>query len=155
MSRTTPPEAPIEGLNSGEVGRNGITRIPDKFFSQKVRSVYLPVFRSHLPDMFSVFDFADPSLVNGKRDVTTVPPQALFLLNNEFVIDVAKRGADRILRINLPNKAARIRYAYAFALCRNPTEAELMRANTFIRAKEDWPSFIQALFSTAEFRYIP
>ncbi len=39
-----------------------------------VRSVYLPVMRSKLPGMFTVFDFAEPDQVNGQRDVTTVPP---------------------------------------------------------------------------------
>lgn len=146
--------APAEKLSSSFMGNNGISSLPDSFYHEKVRSVYLPVFRSHLPEAFTIFDFADPSLVNGKRDVTTVPPQALYMLNDDFVIDVAKRGADRILRIQLSNKAARIRYAYAYALCRRPTEAELERADAFISRQGDWAPFLQALFSTAEFRYV-
>ena len=146
--------APAEKLSKSSLGRNGITNLPDGFYHDEVRSVYLPVFRSLLPESFTIFDFADPSLVNGKRDVTTVPPQALYMLNDDFVIDVAKRGADRILRINLPDKAARIRYAYAYALCRRPTEVELERADVFISTRDDWAPFLPALFSTAEFRYV-
>lgn len=146
--------APAEKLSKSSLGRNGITNLPDAFYHDEVRSVYLPVFRSLLPESFTIFDFADPSLVNGKRDVTTVPPQALYMLNDDFVIDVAKRGADRILRINLPDKAARIRYAYAYALCRRPTDVELERADVFISTLDDWAPFLQALFSTAEFRYV-
>ena len=86
-----------------------------------MRSVYLPVFRSKLPGMFTVFDFAEPDQVNGRRDVTTVAPQALFLLNNQFVVDVAKRTADRILAQDLPDDQARVRHAYAGALSRQPT----------------------------------
>ncbi len=127
--------------------------------AQPVRSVYLPVFRSKLPGMFTVFDFAEPDQVNGQRDVTTVPPQALFMLNNPFVIDVSERAATQILSQDLPDELARIRYAYAYALCRYPSDAETERARTFLEAGDDrqssWAALTQALYSSAEFRYIP
>ncbi len=63
--------------------------------------------------MFTVFDFAEPDQVNGQRDVTTVPPQALFLLNNPFVVEVSKKAAQRILAQDLPDETSRLRYAYA------------------------------------------
>ena len=109
--------------------------------------------------MFTVFDFAEPDQVNGQRDVTTVPPQALFLLNNPFVVDVAKRAADRILEQNLPDEKTRVRFAYAYSLCRYPTEAETERALTFLNETKDkrsnWAALTQALYSSAEFRYLP
>src|SRR5262249_31232056 len=43
----------------------------------RVRSVYLPVFRNALPQLFEAFDFADPSMPVGARPVSTVAPQAL------------------------------------------------------------------------------
>ena len=46
--------------------------------------------------MLQVFDMADPSLIVGKRDVTTVPTQALFLMNNPFVLRQAEEMAKRI-----------------------------------------------------------
>jgi len=119
----------------------------------------LPVFRSKLPGMFTVFDFAEPDQVNGQRDVTTVAPQALFMLNNPFVVDVSARAADRILEQNLPDDNARIRYAYADALCRYPTDAETTRALEFLGSGNDrrssWAALTQALYAAAEFRYIP
>ena len=127
--------------------------------AQPIRSVYLPVFRSKLPGMFTVFDFAEPDQVNGQRDVTTVAPQALFLLNNPFVVEVSTRAADRILAQKLTDETARVRYAYAYALCRYPTEAESKRALDFLKAGEDrhsnWAALTQALYSSAEFRYLP
>jgi cytochrome c553 len=42
------------------------------------RSVYSPVFRNALPEVFEAFDFADPSMPTGRRYVSTVAPQALF-----------------------------------------------------------------------------
>ena len=126
---------------------------------QPVRSVYLPVFRSKLPGMFTVFDFAEPDQVNGQRDVTTVAPQALFLLNNPFVVEVSMRAADRVLEQKLSDDTARIRYAYAYALCRYPTEAETKRALEFLKTGDDrhssWATLTQALYSSAEFRYLP
>ena len=65
------------------------------------RSVYLPVFRNSLPDLFEVFDFADPSMVVGRRNVSTVAPQALFLLNHPFVLDQASEPP----RSRLPGRA--------------------------------------------------
>ena len=43
-----------------------------------------------LPDLFEVFDFADPSLPTGARNTSTVAPQALFMLNSPWVRDRAK-----------------------------------------------------------------
>jgi Protein of unknown function (DUF1553)/Protein of unknown function (DUF1549) len=127
--------------------------------TEPVRSVYLPVFRSKLPGMFTVFDFAEPDQVNGQRDVTTVPPQALFMLNNPFVIDVSERAAQRILEQDVSDEATRVRYAYAYTLCRYPTEIETQRALAFLETGEDresrWSSLTQALYSSAEFRYVP
>ena len=138
--------------------KNRKNNLPDTI-GEPIRTVYLPVFRSKLPGMFTVFDFAEPDQVNGRRDVTTVAPQALFMLNNPFVVEVSKRAAQRILDQPLPDDRSRVRFAYAYALCRYPTEAETARALEFVSDDSDrqsnWATFIQALYSAAEFRYIP
>ena len=51
------------------------------------------MFRNALPEVFEAFDFADPSLVVGRREASTVAPQALFLLNHPFVLAQARRIA--------------------------------------------------------------
>ena len=60
------------------------------------------VFRNALPEVFEAFDFADPSLVVGRREASTVAPQALFLINHPFVLaqarDVATFVEDRAPR---------------------------------------------------------
>jgi Protein of unknown function (DUF1553) len=88
-----------------------------------------------------------------------VAPQALFMLNNPFVVDVSTRAADRILAQNVSDDKARVRYAYAYALSRYPTEEETTRALAFLSAGQDrrssWAAFTQALYSAAEFRYVP
>lgn len=51
------------------------------------RSIYLPIARELLPDALAVFDFAEPGFVNGSRETTNVPSQALFLLNSPMSPD--------------------------------------------------------------------
>jgi hypothetical protein len=126
--------------------------------ARPVRSVYLPVFRSRLPGMFTVFDFAEPDQVNGRRDVTTVPTQALFFLNNPFVVSAARSTADRLLQPAAADDATRVREAYARVLGRFPTPEESARALDYVARDPGgagWAAFVQALFSSAEFRYIP
>lgn len=57
------------------------------------RSVYVPVFRNALPEIFGVFDFADPSMVVGHRNASTVAPQALFLMNHPFIVEQVRAAA--------------------------------------------------------------
>ena len=55
--------------------------------ASRKRSVYLPIVRDYLPEVFQLFDFPDPSLVSGKRASTTVPTQALYLRNSAFKVN--------------------------------------------------------------------
>jgi hypothetical protein len=162
MLQTKRPEgAPFDATFGGDISkvnknnRRGIVNP----IEEPIRSIYLPVFRSRLPGMFTVFDFAEPSQVNGQRDVTTVAPQALFLLNNPFVVEVSRRAADRILEQPFTDEAVRVKFAYAYTLCRYPTEDETQRALAFLKSADDqrsrWTDFTQALYSSAEFRYVP
>src|SRR5690606_17206287 len=54
----------------------------DVVFESTKRSIYLPQPRRKRPELFQLFDAADPATVTGDRDETTVPSQALFLLNS-------------------------------------------------------------------------
>ncbi len=61
------------------------------------RSIYLPVVRSAVYDVFQAFDFADPSSMNGKRSATTVAPQALFMMNSALVRRETLAMAEQLL----------------------------------------------------------
>jgi hypothetical protein len=50
-----------------------------------------------LPDTLAVFDFAEPSLVSGRRETTNVPSQALFLLNSPFIATAAQKLGERVM----------------------------------------------------------
>jgi hypothetical protein len=136
------------------------------------RSVYLPIVRDLVPPVLDVFDFAEPTLVTGSRDVTTVPTQALFLMNDPFVLDQSRKLAEKVLAAPRLNDAGRIELAYRLALSRPPTAVETARALQYTAsyARDDWQvgnaksgsnpkvdawaSLCQALFCCAEFRYV-
>jgi cytochrome c553 len=136
------------------------------------RSVYLPIVRELVPPVLDLFDFAEPTLVTGNRDVTTVPTQALFLMNNPFVLDQSRRLADKVLAAPRLDDAGRVDMVYRLALCRPPTPTETARALQYTAsyARDDstignakagtnpktdaWASLCQALFCSAEFRYL-
>lgn len=133
------------------------------------RSVYLPVVRNAVPEPLRVFDFAEPSILVGDRQVTTVPTQALFMMNSKFVIDSSKIFARRL---DVPGKttADQIRSAYKVVYSRPPSQDELTRAIQFvektaqkiaeqkIEAEEvnqlAMAAFCQALFASSEFRFL-
>ncbi|HQW30249.1 MAG TPA: DUF1553 domain-containing protein, partial [Verrucomicrobiales bacterium] len=125
------------------------------------RSLYLPVARSVQPETLAVFDFTDPTSVLGARESTIVPPQALYLMNSEFVNEQATAMAARVLR-SAPNTdfEARFRIACLLAFSRPPTGEETSAARAFLTIAQSasesdaWTSICRALFASAEFRYL-
>jgi hypothetical protein len=113
------------------------------------------VFRNALPDLFEAFDFADPSMVTGRRTVSTVAPQALFLMNHAFVLEQARLAARRLLAEPDLDDASRIIRAYRLALARPPTDRERQIALEFVAEHHEdaWATLFQALFASIDFRY--
>jgi len=133
------------------------------------RSIYLPVIRDNLTEAMALFDAADPSLITADRPQTTVPSQALYLLNNPFVQLQADSAADRLL--GLPAGDERITGAFRQFYGRSPSLGEIAEARQFLDAlanslprrgafrrspeRDLWSAFCQVLFATAEFQYRP
>ena len=124
------------------------------------RSVYLPTMRNAQPEMMRIFDAAEPSLIVGRRNETTVPTQALYLMNNSFVIGQAFTMAKRVMDDTESDRNG-IPLAYKLAFGREPTDDEVSGAREFMAsasAEKDrpgqWPLLCQALLASAEFRYI-
>ena len=131
------------------------------------RSVYLPIVRDYLPELFDLFDFPSPSLVSGRRAVTNVPSQALFLRNSAFVTEQATFAAKRLLASkDATNDAARADLAMRWALGRGITDAERAGALQLVqlirktkptgknRDVDAWAAWFHTLFTTAEFRFL-
>jgi uncharacterized protein DUF1553 len=122
------------------------------------RSVYLPVFRNALPEIFEAFDFADASVTTGRRNVSTVAPQALYLMNNPFVHEQARVAAKRLLAEKHADDRARLARAWRLALGRGPQEGEaalaLRHLGSVKQAETAWASIFHALFASPEFRFV-
>ena len=139
-----------------------------------VRSVYLPVMRDHVDEMLDVFDFAEPAYVSGNRDETSVPTQALFMMNSERVTKAASAMARRVLS-EQATESDRIQRAFQLCVGRRPSQTEVVAVRGFFKdfisaqsgkparqakgeakrlEEASWSAFCQALFQTAEFRMV-
>ena len=133
------------------------------------RSLYLPVVRDAGGDFLDQFDGAESSLVVTTRDETNVPAQALFLMNSPFVMDQSRALALRLIRDDsLEADRDRVAVAHRKVLGRSPTDAEVERALGFLLRESAatvagrrpagretaWSLYVQALFTSAEFRYL-
>jgi Protein of unknown function (DUF1553)/Protein of unknown function (DUF1549) len=112
---------------------NGIHEAADK---SRSRSVYLPLLRGVTPHALEAFDPVDQTLVSGSRDTTTVPGQALFLLNSSFVRRQSLALAERELKDTQATDGERVQRIYRRTLGRTPTEKELSRAVAFLAEYE-------------------
>lgn len=100
------------------------------------RSVYLPLLRGVVPKALQPFDPVAQSLVTGQRDATTVPAQALFLLNSSFVRRQSLALAEQLLAQSSLSAAQRVGHAYRRTLGREPSPAEVNRTLAFLESFE-------------------
>jgi len=122
------------------------------------RSIYTPVFRNTLPELMQVFDFADPNLVTGVRTTSSVPTQALFMMNSPFVHQQSTLAAKRLLKHPLSDDRLRIEHAYLLVLGRFPTDREqhilLNHLQENETSEETWAQVFQSLFASLDFRHL-
>jgi hypothetical protein len=116
------------------------------------RGVYVYQRRSLPYPMFDTFDHPDLNVSAGARNVSTVPTQALTLLNSPFVLAQAEWFADRV-RSATTDPRRQIDEAYRIALARPATEAELGVAFDLI-TKQSLASFTHVLLNLDEFLYM-
>jgi hypothetical protein len=117
------------------------------------RSIYVYRKRGLPFPMFEVFDLPDQNTSCGRRNVSTVPTQALTLLNDEFVLRQAKLFADRVKEAAPGDPAKQIDLAYRIALTRPPDEKELSIASDFLK-KQSLVDLTHVLLNLNEFLYV-
>jgi cytochrome c553 len=129
-----PAASPAKDLRVVEMTDNGpeANRVRQAAAASKHRSVYLPLLRGVVPTSLEAFDFAEQSMVTGRRDATTVAPQALYLLNDPFVRQQALGLARRVLARADLDQAGRIRLAYRLAVGRPATARETDRVRVYL-----------------------
>ncbi len=96
------------------------------------RSIYSYWKRGLRYPMFEVFDQPDPNITCERRNVSTVPTQALTLLNNPFLLGQAKLFAQRVGEARGPDDSKRIAGAYEIALSHAPSERDMAENLAFL-----------------------
>jgi hypothetical protein len=95
---------------------------------QRRRSLYIYSQRSLLAPMLTTFDFCDTTQPCGQRDVSTVAPQALALLNGAFAHEQSQSLARRVIKAAGEEPVIRVKTAWRLALGREPRPEELTLA---------------------------
>ncbi len=135
------------------------------------RGVYAYVQRGLRYPMFEVFDEPDLNITCERRDVSTVPTQALTLLNNDFTLIQSKFLAERVLKESSKDATERIKHMYRITLSREPTRVELNLNLAFLEKQRQYAlahgaasqdaadlaamsDFAQVMLNSDEFIYI-
>jgi len=141
----------------------------EKFYNtSNRRTVYLPVLRTNVYDFLTLFDFANPDLPTGSRVTTTVPTQALLMMNSPLVEDCARRLAARVLNDpQLESGTQRLEAVYLRLFSRPPLAPEQSLSFDFLNAsmelidagEEDrqlgaWSALCRTLMASNEFVYL-
>ena len=134
------------------------------------RSVYLPIVRSALYEVLQAFDFADPSVLSGNRVHTTVAPQALFMMNSDFIMQQTSDFAEQVLHETHLDRAGKVKLVYERVFSRPASELEVSRALAYLdqyrqeldplkmkpeeQEQRTWQSLCRVLISSNEFLFV-
>jgi hypothetical protein len=147
----------LDRTMGGPTVKAGTKAERDYVFDDVRRSVYTPVFRNRLLELFDVFDFPDPNLVLGRRNVSTAATQALYLMNSPFVMNQARAAARLALAVDAADDV-RLDEAYRTTLGRLPTSPERELVFAYLAAAPDRlarrEQMYQVLFASMDFRYV-
>lgn len=151
-------EDPSKRLFSGPLDGNGR------------RSIYVNMTLMEPPRFLALFNQPIPKLTIGRRDVTSVPDQALALLNDPFVVAMAKHWSERVLRDNATSPEPRVVRMFTAAFARPPGVDETARlvalaksmarlrgadAHMLMGCQPAWQDVAHALINLKEFIYVP
>ncbi|WP_395741534.1 PSD1 and planctomycete cytochrome C domain-containing protein [Prosthecobacter sp.] len=122
------------------------------------RSIYLQMSIMDPPKFLVGFNLPDLKLPTGRRDVTNVPSQALIMLNDPLVNEMAKSWAAALSKDSTTTSEDRLRQMFRQALNRDPDAAELARWTTALQdfggdTPDAWERLAHAFFNTKEFIY--
>jgi hypothetical protein len=140
----------VSGQLDEEVGGRPM-KIDSKEIANR-RTVYAQIDRNNLPGLFRTFDFPSPDTSSPGRPLTTVPQQSLFVMNSEFVQDVAQKLAEQTrAKSSDPTGQARLLLQDVFSRPAQPDEVRLLS-----QYLEQHPldQLSQALLMTNEFMFV-
>ncbi len=129
-------------------------------YSTTKRSVYMMQKRNRRIRFFAIFDGPDPNSSTPVRDLTTVPTQALYFMNDPFVHDRASRMAARLIG-SKQNDAARLDLACKLLYSRPVTAGDLADMDAYKKSLHRgleptafWSAYCRILFASNEFLYL-
>ena len=108
----------------------------------------------------TLFDAANPDASVDRRDVSTVAPQALFLLNHDFVLAQAKHLAERVARDEPDDPDSRVRRLFQLVFARPATAEEIRLTRQVLArtgnggAESAWHDLAHVLLCSNEFAYL-
>jgi hypothetical protein len=121
------------------------------------RTIYGFIDRQNLPGVFRTFDFASPDTSNPQRFTTTVPQQALFLMNSAFVEQQAKNVLKRDDVVAQTGTPAKLKRLHRLAYGRDPDADELALGEKFLEAApgdKSWEELAQVVLLANEFAFV-
>jgi hypothetical protein len=122
----------ISGILDRTIGGKPITPASDQF--GKRRALYFMIDRRNPPELLTQFDFPNPDTPTGKRFDTTVPQQALFLMNSPLVVETARKLTHRSAFELLERDEERVASLYLAIFQREPTADVIHLAVRYVRA---------------------
>jgi len=130
---------------------------PSEEKAQLRRSIYSFQRRSLTMPLMEVFDAANMSESCARRNVTTVAPQALTLLNGQLTATESKHFARRVIELAGPDAARQIDKAFLLGLTREPSAAEKQLAREVYNGRKPEEALTRlatVLFNLNEFLYL-
>ena len=124
---------------------------------EKKRFSFQKINRNTLSELFEVFDYPNPGLVSGKRNTSSVPTQALYMMNNDFVIKQARLVSTNIEKQEAKDLNRKITLAFLKCLGRPPSEEEMKASLLFLQKKSqkvNLEGLVHSLFACLDFRYL-
>jgi hypothetical protein len=118
------------GDNAGKDKKGAGGLRPQGSYSTR-RTLYGYIDRANVAEVLNHFDFAQPEMPNGKRYQTTVPQQALFLMNNPLVIEQARKIVERTDFKGVEDDEKRIAFLYNLIYQRPPAAQEIQLGLAF------------------------
>ena len=107
--------------------------LPNNPALEKKRFSFQKLNRNKLSELFEVFDYPNPGLVSGKRNTSSVPTQALYMMNNEFVMKQASLVSKIIEKQEANDLNRKITLAFLKCLGRLPDEKEMQASLLFLK----------------------
>ena len=138
-------------------------------YTSKRRSLYLPIVRNNVYDVFQLLDFPDPAISTGNRVTTAVAPQALLMLNSDLVMECAGQLAQRLLtegKTDEQRMDRMYRLAYGREATAEETQAQLdflekveaalagSQPDAKVRRQEAWSVLCHTVLASNEFVYV-